>query len=266
MRKNVFFGVIAVLVFVMFTVSAVKVIRSDSAVTEEPEVNTEVFEFFEGDAKKIENSIRKGEQERIKQFGGTTKKEIEETLLRLENGEISLRQIFADTFIAGDSLMEGIEYYGVLGSDYLATQVSASLSHLEENMDTIISTNPPELILHYGLNMISFDDSQLENFIYEYSELISELKQELPTTRIIVSGIFPVDTSEGYIEEEHAVIPDYNKALEQMCKELDVEYLDSTPAFQTGVDYYEPDGIHVVAKFYSEAWLPFVIENKGIIK
>ena len=95
-------------------------------------------------------------------------------------------------------------------------------------------------------------------------EIINELKDQLPTTRIIISGIFPVDTSEGYIEEEHAAIPSYNKALEAMCKELKVEYLDSTPVFQTGTNYYEPDGIHTVKAFYDEAWLPFLIENKGI--
>lgn len=266
MKNNIFFGAIVFVVALLVAFNAVKVIRTDMEATESYSVNTEVFEKFGEDAKDIENNIREEEQSRKEQLGGTSDEKIEETLLKLENGEISLEQIFADTFIAGDSLMESIEYYGILPSDYMAAQVSASLSHLEENLDNIIATNPSVLILHYGLNMISLEQYQLDNFISRYTEIINELKEQLPTTRIIISGIFPVDTSEGYIEEEHAAIPSYNKALEKMSKELEVEFLDSSPTFQTGVDYYEPDGIHVIARFYTEAWLPFVIENKGIVK
>lgn len=265
MKKIFIYTVVLALVAVLFYHNAAIAFNFDKEESSYPEINTQVFaEFADKDAKEIENSIRKAEKIRFEQFGGSTQQQIKESLEKLEKGEISLRQIFNDTFIAGDSLMNGLEIYGVLSADKLATQVSASLYHLSDNIERIISANPENLILHYGVNMISTQKAQLESFIASYEELILLVKDSLTETRIIVSGLFPVDTSIA-TDARFKMIESYNKALNEMCEEIGVEFLDSAKAFEGNSDYYGSDGIHLSSGFYSDVWLPFIIENKGII-
>lgn len=264
MKKIVVYGIVFLsIAAVMFSNLSAFFTADPSDKTDTGE-GTSIFDKFNSDAKEIEDEIREAERKRLEKFGGSTSAQIEETLVKLETGELTLRQIFANTFFAGDSLMNGLEIYGILNTDKLSTQVSASLSHLEESIPAIVRANPQNIILHYGINMISAQQSQLDRFIEDYSDLVSEIKEKLPKARIIVSGLFPVDTT---IEtrEQFKKTGDYNKALNAMCEAQDIEFLDSTDAFKGNEDYYAYDGIHVSSGFYSDVWLPYIIENKGII-
>ena len=60
-------------------------------------------------------------------------------------------------------------------------------------------------------------------------------------------------------------IDKYNDALIKMCEELGVEYLDSSEVLLAHSECYGYDGIHLSRKFYSDYWLRFVVENKGIV-
>lgn len=264
MKKIVVYGIVFLSIATVIISNLGSFLVNGATAMHGEKADNGIFDKFNTDAKEIEDEIREAERQRLEEFGGSTADQIADTLLKLENGEISLRQIFSDTFIAGDSLMNGLEIYGILNTDKLATQVSASLSHLEGSISAIVSANPENIILHYGINMISAQQSQLDNFIENYSELIIEIKDSLPDARIIISGLFPVDTTVE-TREQFKKVADYNKALSDMCKTLEIEFLDSTKAFEGNEDYYAYDGIHVSSGFYSKVWLPYIIENKGII-
>ncbi len=264
MKKNVAYGLVILTVVMLLLVNLGKIINNSPDYGSDTEINLGIFEKYVGNAKDIENEIREAEKIRFEQYGGATEEQIQETLRKLKNDEISCRQIFSDTFFAGDSLVNSLEIYGVLNDDMLATQVSANLSHLRSNISYIVATNPQNIILHYGLNMISTQQSQLESFIVDYSEIILEIQESLPDARIIISGIFPVDTT---VETgaPFKKIGDYNKALSAMCDSIGVEFLDSTEAFKGNEDYYAYDGTHLSLGFYTDVWLPYIVENKGII-
>ena len=54
-------------------------------------------------------------------------------------------------------------------------------------------------------------------------------------------------------------IPDYNKLIKEMCKEVGVTYVDYDPFFASFTEnYYDPDGVHPKYKFYTEQYLPFL--------
>lgn len=190
------------------------------------------------------------------------KKLIIEKDKKIESGKSSFRQAFKNVWFMGDSLMNGLEVYGVLNPSRLITQVSASLSHLESNIDKITEIQPKVLILHYGLNMISDNPAQLKTFISKYSSLISALKKNLPGTRIIVSLIFPVDTRKA-TAPRFKMVGRYDAEMKKMCKRLGVEYLDSTKLVKEHSDCLGRDGIHLSKPFY-EHWLKFIMRNKGI--
>lgn len=214
------------------------------------------------DVQQAESNVRKAEEKRKDPTGNAQK--IKNILNDLKNGKTTYRNVFRNVYIVGDSLMNGLEAYNILNSNHLITQVSASLYHLDGNVKRIIRMNPPVVILHYGVNMIATGDRYLNNFISMYTRIIKELKKALPDTRIIISGIFPVDRNIASAKR-FGRIGAYNKALEKMCKELEVEYLNSSSVLKAHPECYGGDGIHLSRAFYEKYWLRFLIKELEIV-
>jgi lysophospholipase L1-like esterase len=165
----------------------------------------------------------------------------------------------------GDSLMNELEIYDILNSNNLITQVSASLYHLNDNVGKISAMNPEILILHYGLNHVENVSNQPARFIKLYTDIVAEINERLPDTRIIVSGIFPVDNEKARAKR-FGRINDYNEAIIEMCSQLGVEYLDNTDAFLNAKEYYAGDGIHLSREFYEKCWLRHIVAEKEIYR
>ncbi len=204
------------------------------------------------------------EQERIRIAGAARSAAVEDTLRRLQSGELSYVKAFSKVYIAGDSLMAGLSAYNVLNSQHIIAQVSASLFHLQENLQRIIALNPPILILHYGVNMIGAEEYHRDNFIKQYTGLIQQLQKALPNTRIIVSYLFPVNTSVA-TAPRFKYVNAYNARIKQMCAALGIEHLNSAPVFQGHPEFYGKDGIHLSATFYRDYWLPYLVRELEIV-
>lgn len=200
-----------------------------------------------------------------KQAESQRQAEKKDILDKLDKGELSYRNLFKNVYIMGDSLMNGLEVYNVLNSNNLITQVSASLYHLSDNTSKIVRMNPEILILHYGLNHVENVSVQPGRFISLYTKILTKIKDKLPDTRIIVSGIFPVDTDKARAKR-YERIDDYNEAIKEMCNQLGVEYLDNTPAFSNAKEYYAGDGIHLSGDFYEKCWLRHIVAEKEIYR
>lgn len=171
----------------------------------------------------------------------------------IKNGEITYRKAFSEALIVGDSLMEGLNTYKVLNSSNMISMVSASLYHLEGNIDRIISNNPKVLVTHYGINNLIDTEGYLNSFILQYERIIIRLKNSLPDTKIYVSGIFNVSHS---VERRYSAIEKYNNRLQDMCELLAVTYIDNSACLPGDGKYYGSDGIHVSKGFYTDVWLP----------
>lgn len=185
------------------------------------------------------------EEERIQSY--------ENLKSRLEKGEVTLRQLFSDVYFVGDSLMHGLNSYAVLDSANMTTMVSASLYHLQDNLGKIIANNPSELVLHYGINMLVDSEASLNSFISLYESLLLRLKENLPDTKIYVSGIFNVAQR---VSRQYPGIEKYNLALSELCEKIGVFYVDNSPILPGDESYYGGDGIHLSKSFYSDVWLP----------
>ncbi len=217
------------------------------------------------DVKKAEKNVKKAKAEReYISFSSPTSAEVNAVLKKLKEGKTTYKKVMNNVYIVGDSLMNGLEAYNILNSNRLITQVSASLYHLSDNVNRIIKLSPPVLILHYGVNMIDTSKTQLNTFISMYTKLINKIKKGSPDTRIIVSGIFPVDT-EVAKAKRFKMIPSYNKALLNMCKTLKIEYLDSTKVLNAHKECYGGDGIHLSKAFYEKYWLKYIIKEMEIV-
>ena len=258
------------LILVLLLISVYPLYNLACIMTKAENVETETADglaimesFSAADVKAVEKKIANLKQKNTLRYGAT-EKEIKAALKKIDSGKTTYRKLFRNTYIMGDSLMNGLEIYNILNPDRLITQVSASFTHFDENYKKIVSVNPKVLILHYGINMIGTNENHRKSFISNYTKRIKKLKKDLPDTRIIVSGLFPVDRKIAKAER-FKNIGSYNKALNGMCKSLKVEFLNSSSVLKAHPECYGVDGIHLNKTFYSKYWLRFIVKEKGIV-
>lgn len=264
MKKSVLVLILAVLLTLYPVRNFISLANTESSVTTAHDEAEEYLQkLYDYDIKKAQSNVKRASNLR-NDSGVATSAEIKNVLKKLDEGKTTYRKIFKDVYIVGDSLMNGLECYNILNSNRLITQVSASLYHLSGNIDKIIKASPDTLILHYGVNMISTKGSQLNNFISMYTRLIKQIQKGSPDTRIIISGLFPVDRSIAKAAR-FSKISTYNNALKNMCKELKIEYLESAPVLKAHPECYGGDGIHLSKAFYEKYWLRHIIREMGIV-
>lgn len=261
--KKSIFSILLILILLIYpTVNGLEMYASRRSGVETETDTQFLSSLSEGKTEEVRQNISRVQNQLASEQEQFEKKEI---LDKLDKGKLTYRNLFKNVYIMGDSLMNGLEAYNILNNNNLITQVSASLYHLNDNVDKMAQMSPEILILHYGLNHIENVSHQPARFIKFYSEIITELKEKLPGTRIIVSGIFPVDTEKARAKR-FGRIDEYNQALEEMCSQLGVEFLDNTAAFVDAEEYYAGDGIHLSRDFYENCWLRHIVSEKEIYK
>ena len=176
---------------------------------------------------------------------------------------MTYRQVFRDVYLCGDSLMAVVYAYDLMNENHIMAQVSAHLSDLENLLPRIAGARPKVLILHYGINSISEKEGHARRFVNDYRALIRRIQEASPDTRIIVSLLFPVDTSVA-TAERFRYVGRYNEYLTEMCREEHVETLDSTPLFAACPNYYREDGIHLNKGFYVKYWFKYIMREMEI--
>ncbi len=167
------------------------------------------------------------------------------------------------TLFSGDSLVKAIWEYGILDKSQVIAEIGASTHYLNDNVKKIVKKKPKVLVLHYGENEINGKD-YAPIFISNYTKAIKKLQKKLPHTKIYVDSIWPV--TKKAIKKEKALknIPYYNKLLKQMAEELGVTYIDFTPQWKSiGKDYYDADGVHPIGPYYTDYYLPTILEKEG---
>ena len=100
----------------------------------------------------VQQKVAQVEQQRLEKLAQESRAlKTQEIINLIQAGKLTYRKALADLYIAGDSLMAGLDVYGILNASHIFAEVSASLSHLEKNLPAIAAKNPPILLLHYGL-------------------------------------------------------------------------------------------------------------------
>ena len=185
-------------------------------------------------------------------------------VVQLDNGTLSVKELFSNSLFVGDSITSGFSDYKIVNSNNVIASVGAKMAvHLSENIETIVQYNPDILILHYGLNEMGKEQYHLDNFINKYKECLVTLKSRLPYTRIIVLGLTPVLDNAIQAQERFIRIPAYNAAMRQMCVEVGVGYEENAPLFNAHQDMYGKDGIHIKSTMY-KLWIRQIVEEMGL--
>ena len=241
-------GILAIRLFVIITPQRAK--KADIS------QGVKIVKQMDGkDVKKTENEVKKV------QDTYNAEKQRKKVAKALKDGNYKFA--FKECVIAGDSMIAAVEEYGVLDSNSIVAKVGAGTTFLNDNINNIVKKNPKYLILHFGENQIS-KTGAYRYLTDPYTKAIKTLKKKLPDTKIYIDSIFPVQTK-AYKENSYLKnISFYNEKLKQMAEENGVNYLDSETMFlNLKKNYYEPDGIHPVLSFYTEQYLPFILQKAG---
>ena len=180
---------------------------------------------------------------------------------------------FADAAFLGNSLMEGLRYFGGLQYGDFYSGTSASVVSVTSVRDFKDSAGAPSTMLHallekqyqkifvlFGINELGF---HVDGFIGIYSELLAELAAGEPDAQIYVLSLTPItekrsESSELFKQER---VREFNAAVAAMAEQNGYIYMDLYGALadENGwlAEGEATDGIHFTAAKYTE-WAEFL--------
>lgn len=165
-----------------------------------------------------------------------------------DSAERSYKEKFSSSAVMGDSITEGFSEYNVLNASSVVSKIGVHLDELDEQVQQVKELDPQLIFLAYGMNDVISTEGDTDQFVKEYEALINQLREEVPNAHIYVNSIFPVKDSAVQKKPELEKIPEYNKALKNMCDKMQVGFIDNTELVKD--QYYEEDGVHFKAEFY----------------
>lgn len=147
-------------------------------------------------------------------------------------------QSFVDTIVLGNSQAQAMRQYGLLKNADFCTRIGLSIHKVISDG----TASPPIADLygkHYSKAVFVFGENELgwpypENFISHYKKVIAKVRELNPGIRIYCQAIFPV-TAEYSAAAKMGVTNEnvrrFNAMIEQMCDEVDAQYMPVSPAF-----------------------------------
>ena len=94
-----------------------------------------------------------------------------------------------------------------------------------------------------------------------YKNVIEDLKESLPDTKIYVNCILPAAQSAIETRPLFANVPKFNQKLKKLCKKEKVTFIDNTDLVEQ--EYYADDGIHMSPSYYTK-WVDHMAEAAGL--
>lgn len=198
----------------------------------------------EGDVAAVEDIL--ASQRQAKQQA-----EKDEIMRKVEDKVIDVWSLFTDYVLMGDSRGVGFSYYGFMPEDRVIAGGGWTIRDISYHMDQLRALNPSSIFLCFGLNDTSIGHWDTpEPYAAEYLEVVRSLQQEFPNCTVYVNSILPArdpafDTSQKWYE-----IPQYSAAVEKMCQENGIPFVNNDAIAEKYADLWDPDGIHLQEDFY----------------
>ncbi len=209
------------------------------------------------------------------QAGSTTPETPDDNGARLSQTADAGREYLDKIVFLGDSTTYGIGVYyeygftelvpdtqiwtpasGTLTLSYYSTATIVYPETGEELsiVDAVTRAKPEIMILTLGVNGVSFMDE--EWFIRDYTDLVKNIQQASPDTKIILNSIYPVATTYEYLDDiNNDRIRAANIWIEQVAQTTGVKFLNTYEVL-VGPDgwlpatYHNGDGLHLCGESF----------------
>lgn len=174
----------------------------------------------------------------------------------------SLRQmnLKADIVFFGDSLT----YYGDFSSvfpDKIVCNLGLrgdTIDGLIDRIEQVRSLNPSVIFLMIGINDVARKNSTI--FEETYDKLIKKLKEQIPTMRIVLQSILPVNNIDFSVSCSNAQISNCNGIISLLADKYGLQYVDLYSEYEHDIIFKNitKDGIHLKSDGYSK-WYKLVL-------
>ncbi|MDE7361683.1 MAG: DUF4358 domain-containing protein [Oscillospiraceae bacterium] len=177
-------------------------------------------------------------------------------------------EFFADDLFIGDSIFTGLYLYSYTERDRVAavggyTPYRAVHRAFDEDRypgsaaDYAKEKQPRHIIIMLGSNGLS-PDTDLEEYIKDYRELLNTLRADCPNSVICVVSVPPItaySSMAAYSGITNALIDELNEKILALCGELNAVYCDLNSVLKDkngcfDEEYAYDDGMHFVGKTY----------------
>lgn len=173
------------------------------------------------------------------------------------------KQIFAGNAIIGDSITEGLTAYGYLSEDQVFCKIGASLLNGDELFESSSSTYPIKAFMSFGMNDMLNYRGDSKAFILRYTELIKLFQKISPDTKIYINSISTPSAKAIANTPDLSHYQEFNHALQKMCKDMKITYIDNSNLLKDHPELYAGDGIHVTSEYYP-LWINNMIMKAGM--
>ncbi len=172
--------------------------------------------------------------------------------------------IFEDTIFMGDSITEGLFYMEVIDESKVLAAMGETIVKAKDDVSKVVSLNPKKIVLLFGMNdVILFQEvsewTSIDSFKANYKELLETLKGRLPYAEIYVQS--PLSVAEGKLSASDRLTNEnldrFRVAVEEVCEETEVNYVDINTILEGNNDLRAEDGIHLKHDFYVE-WMNYL--------
>ncbi len=172
-------------------------------------------------------------------------------ITQLTNGTMDPFSMFKDYVLLGDSRAVGYWYRDFLDKSRVLADGGHTIRNLKEQIDTLVSMNPSQIFLCYGLNDTSIGYwNSAEEYVTEYIQTVQEIQQKLPNATIVVSSILPAKDPAFQKSSKWYNIPDWSAALEKACEANGILFANCDQLAVDHPNLWDPDGIHFREEFY----------------
>ncbi|MBM7870997.1 DNA mismatch repair ATPase MutL [Clostridium pascui] len=160
---------------------------------------------------------------------------------------------FNMSMFLGDSITEGMWYYGALDTAHVIAKKGLSVFHATNEVEKLTASNPKDIYILLGNNDLVDKNLTPERFITQYGVLIDSIKSKSPNTRIHVLSILPVTPAAEAKNSAFANsrINTFNAALANLSSEKGADYINARSVVDSNPSLHEQDGIHYKANFYN---------------
>lgn len=119
-------------------------------------------------------------------------------------------------------------------------------------LDEVIRHQPSKLFICIGTNDIASGISQ-EFIMKNYSDILTTIRKKSPDTKIYVQSLLPVG-KEVMTTHDNSKIPPLNAAIEQLCQQMNITFINVHDLFISTEGYLDPqysnDELHLMGKAY----------------
>ena len=198
----------------------------------------------EKDVSEVENTLAAQRQAR-------QQAEKDEIMRQVEAGEIDVWSLFTDYALMGDSRAVGFSYYGFMPESRVIAGGGWTIRDIANYMDQLRALNPTSIFLCFGLNdtSIGYWDTP-EPYAAEFLEVVQGLQAEFPNCTVYVSSILPARDPAFATAEKWREIPEYSAAVEKMCNENGIPFVNNDAIAEKYAYLWDEDGIHLQKEFY----------------